>query len=114
MEQCLRVAVRITSGEAGRAQFYGSVEAGTYDHIMRMLGGYDETIHHDGHQDTSLIYRVRACEHAGTTIRVDINKMIGTTIDNTPGQVLSAIIKSGSQTRNQSDMLIWRLGACTR
>ena len=99
VEQCLVVGARIKSGEVGCAQFYASGEAGTYGRIMIernlfcKLGGYDETFHPVGCQDTDLIYRVLACENVGSTIRVDINKMVATSIDNKPKAGWSASIK---------------------
>ena len=90
VEQCLTIGARIKADKVACAQFYASNEAGTYGHIMiqrdmfHKLGGYDESFHPVGCQDRDLIYRVLACANVGTTIRVDDNRMVGTSIDNKP------------------------------
>ena len=116
VEQCLTVGARIKSGEVGCAQFYASGEAGTYGRIMIernlfcKLGGYDEAFHPVGCQDTDLIYRVLACENVGSTIRVDNNKMVGTSIDNKPKAGWSASIKEKVANTDPSKYAKWKFG----
>ena len=116
VEQSLAVAARVKSGEVACAQFYGSGEAGTYGRIMidrtlfSKLGGYDESFHPVGCQDTDLIYRVLACSGVGDTIRVDTNAMVGSSIDNKPGATWSQCIQEKVANTDPSKYSRWKFG----
>ena len=116
VEQCLEIAHRMKSGSVALAQFYGSGEAGTYGRIMirrslfHLLGGYDESFHPVGCQDTDLIYRVLMCDGVGETIRVDTNSMVGTSIDNRPGATWSQCIQEKVANTDPAKYGKWKFG----
>ena len=116
VELCLSVGARIKEGSVGCAQFYSTCEAGTYGRIMiarslfRKLGGYDETFHPVGCQDTDLIYRVLSCEGVGQTIRVDDASSVGSSIDNKPGASWSECIKQKVANTDPSKYSAWKFG----
>lgn len=116
VEQALVMAARMKSGEVGCTQFYGSGDAGTYGRIMigrtlfHKLGGYDETFHPVGCQDTDLIYRALSCKNVGSTVRVDSSKMVGSSIDNKPGHGWSECIKEKVSNTDPNKYHKWKFG----
>jgi hypothetical protein len=116
VEQALEMAARVKSGEIACAQFYGSGNPGTYGRIMidrtlfQKLGGYDETFHPSGCQDTDLIYRSLSCKNVGSTVRVDSNQMIGASIDNKPRHGMAECIQEKVINTDPSKYRNWKFG----
>ena len=78
--------------------------------LFRKLGGYDESFHPVGCQDTELIYRVLACSGVGDTIRVDTKAMVGSSIDNKPGAKWSQCIHEKVANTDPITYSKWKFG----